>query len=238
MVSDDIKFYETDLLYGNDIIYKGLKILNIKLRDIKQVLFNTSFSEIKKYISDINATSDYDVDMNIKMLSMFVECYGVDVTPFGEYSIAKLENVFNEDKQISEEKFKITTLSDDDMHIIISIIKEMYWCRKANNEDSKLIDESKAGDEKTLEGIRKWNENQIKYNSKKESNTTIFSLIERCAALGLGGYNFTTIQELTLYQLQCLIEAHNADCTFRGYLSGIYSQADMKKIDMSSVNWC
>lgn len=240
MVSDKVKVYELDLLYGNDIFYKGLKITNLKLKDINAILFNQLFYDVKKYLSDTEKSKEYNLESTIMTISLFVECLNVEESPFGGLKVTKIKKVFNSDKDIEEDAFEVVMLSDDDIEIIFELIREMYWCRKAEvSTDDKLIDETKAGDEHTLQAIKKWNENQLKYNSnKKESKTTIFSIIERCASLGLGGYNFTTIQDITLYQLKCLHEGHTSDCTFNGYLAGLYSQVDISKVDTSNIGWC
>lgn len=231
MVDRRIKYYELDLLYGRDIFIDGIKIKNYTLGKIKNILFNESFYKLKTYLSDFENKKDLNkcIETNLDILLLFLECSSVS---YNETMSSYCIYIFNE-----EEKTTVKLLNEDAVEIIFLLLKEMYWCKKSQAA-SKLIDESKAGDEKTLKAIQKWNQNQIQYNNKTESNMTIFSAIERCASLGIGGYDFNTIQDITLYQLQCLIDSHTADAIFKGYLSGMYSQIDISKVNVSKLHWC
>lgn len=232
MVDKRIKNYELDLLYGKDIFIDEIKIKNYTLGEIANILLNESFYRLKIYLRDFKDKKDINrsVESNIDVLSFFLECSSVT---YNEAMSSYCVYIFDK-----EGKMTVKLLDENAIETIFLLLKEMYWCKNAPQSTSRLIDESKAGDEKTLKAIQKWNQNQIQYNNKSESNITIFSAIERCASLRIGGYNFKTIQEITLYQLQCLIDSHTSDAIFRGYLSGFYSQCDMSKQDTSKIHWC
>lgn len=231
MIDKRIKQYELDLLFGNDIFVDGIKIKNYTLGKIKDMLLNKSFYQLKTYLRDFKDGSNISkyTQTNINVLAFFLECSSVTYNDaMSNYCVYYYDE---------EKKMSVKLLSEDTVKVIFLLLKEMYWCKNIQTT-SKLIDESKAGDKKTLEAIQKWNQNQIKYNNKDESSMSIFSAIERCASLNIGGYNFKTIQDITLYQLQCLIDSHTFDAIFKGYLSGMYSQIDISKVDMSTVHWC
>lgn len=230
MVDDRIKGYELDLLFGRDVYIKGVKVLNYTLGEIDKIIFNEKFYELKRYLIEFNSIKDVgkNIQLNVEVLAAFLMCENVSYkTEISTYCI----------QHMVEDKVSIATLTDSELEIVFLLLKEMYWC-KASGEVG-LIDESKAADENVLKKIREINENRAKYaNSKKDSKVTLFSSIERCASLGIGGYNFKTIQDITLYQLQCLIGSHTSDVIFRGFLSGMYSQSDMTKLSMTDVHWC
>ena len=230
MVDDRIKGYELDLLFGRDIYIKEVKILNCTLGEIDSLIFDEKFYELKRYLIEFKDVKDVgkNIQLNVDVLATFLMCdkasYNSGISAYCvQYSL--------------EDKVSVMTLTNKELEIAFLLLKEMYWCKGSNS--TGLIDESKAADENALEKIREINKNRTKYaSSKKDSNVTLFSSIERCASLGIGGYNFKTIQDITLYQLRCLIDSHTSDVIFKGFLSGLYSQSDMNKLNMSDIHWC
>lgn len=231
MVNERIKGYELDLLYGRDIYIKGVKIRNYTLGEIDKLVFNEEFYKLKRHLTEFKDINDVgkNIQLNVDVLATFLVCENASYNAgISTYCI----------QHSVEDKVSIVTLTDKELEVVFLLLKEMYWCNNAGKGNG-LIDESKAADENALKRIKEINETRTKFaNSKKDSRVTLFSSIERCASLGIGGYNFKTIQDITLYQLQCLIDSHTSDVIFRGFLSGLYSQSDMTKLNMADVYWC
>lgn len=222
-----IKFYDLKLALGDDIYINGIKILNYKISVIKDLIYNEIFVGCMKIITKF-MKGDADTHEISYCLSNLLDCEYVDYkVPLNTY-IAYLEDENGE--------VIVKQLSKEDVKIIFVLLSEMYARGKTLSSD--LIDESKAADEETREKIKKINENKKKYeHAKIKSNVTLQSIIKKCAALNLGGYNFETIQDLTFYQVRCLADAHDSNSSYMGYYSGLYSQVDLKEVDHGGMYW-